>query len=547
MIEELALLLSPKERAAGAPEFARLAQATHICLFLRDPELKKFLPAPGFPQTLPSGMKWQRFLSSVPDSILENAELVSPFSAAIEKVTAYKFQPDALVVLFGNLRDAPLSQQFITALRLVAALFIQEVAASLAASKATLSLQNAMQAETLAKSLSEAHDRLSEMLRTKNVLLEDLRQKEARLELARQISGMGVWEWNIQTNTIFPGPAFLEMHGLESDGPAMFEKVINAIHPDDRAKVLDELHAAVRGQKEYEVQFRVVWKSGIVRTIAARAIAVKDEKGKTRSLVGFSIDITNRLMIESALIRSEKLAAAGRLAASIAHEINNPLASIVNVVYLAKNEDDPKKVRQFLDLADRELLRISAVTRQTLRFYQDSNRSSRFDLVGGLHEVVQLYAKQIKDSGVSVVVQSRVNRAELEGWAGEIKQVISNLLLNALHATPPDGKVTLRLKKTRSGIQVSVADQGTGVVKEQRSRIFEPFYSTKKETGTGLGLWVSQQIVNKHGGLLRMKSCTKKSHSGTVFTIYLPNSGAQLDPNVETLHAKWQELNAKPT
>lgn len=541
MIEALAALLSREERAAGGPALARHVHATHLCLFLLDPELHKFLPAPGFPQTMPSGLRWQKFLADIPEGSSAISELVSPYSESLERISAFRFQRDAIVVLFGPNALTRLSSEFCSALALIAGLLLQEVYASLALTRASLSYQNALQADMLARSLSEAHDRLSEALRTKNFLLEDLRQKEARLELARQISGMGVWEWNMITNKIHPGTGFLEMHGLSPEEGTNFEKVISSVHPDDRAKVLEELHSAVRGQREYDVQFRVVWKNGIVRNIAARAIAVKDELGKPRALVGFTIDITNRLMIENALIRSEKLAAAGRLAASIAHEINNPLASIVNVVYLAKREKDQEKLREFLEMADRELLRIAAVTRQTLRFYQDSNRPSRFDLHTAIEEVVQLYSKQIHESGVQVSIEFRTKHTELEGWSGEIKQVISNLLLNALHATKPQKRVILRLKKTQSGFQLTLADRGSGVAKEQRNRIFEPFYSTKKETGTGLGLWVTQQIVSKHGGWIRMKSRISRSGSGTVFTVFLPfHKKAE-----ESLHAKWQGLNAE--
>jgi signal transduction histidine kinase len=251
--------------------------------------------------------------------------------------------------------------------------------------------------------------------------------------------------------------------------------------------------------------------------------------GRPLRMLGVAMDITVRRLAEEALRASEKLAATGRLAASIAHEINNPLASVTNILYLlGRNRSLDNDARKYVTLAESELTRVTHITRQTLAFYRESTRPAPVSLAQVLDEVLGLYARNISERQVTVERQYEFTDA-IYGFAGELRQVVSNLLLNAIEAVPLGGQVRIHLYRTRDlirdegeGVNVVIADNGAGITPELRQRIFEPFFSTKGEKGTGLGLWVSLGIVEKHGGRIRVRSSVRPEHCGTVFSVFLP-------------------------
>jgi PAS domain S-box-containing protein len=240
-------------------------------------------------------------------------------------------------------------------------------------------------------------------------------------------------------------------------------------------------------------------------------------------------DVTVRRQSEEALAKSEKLASAGRLAATIAHEINNPLAAVTNLLYLARSSEQlPEAIRQHLDLADTELQRVAHITKQTLGFYRDLGTPVRFDPAELLDEVLALLQTRIETRNLAV---DRLYRTHLQvlGSQGEIRQVFSNVIGNGIDALPPGGHLQIKVASApdwRSpairGVRITVADTGHGIAPENLARIFEPFFTTKKNAGTGLGLWVSRQIVDKHAGSIRVRSRTTPLPSGTVFSIFLP-------------------------
>lgn len=240
-------------------------------------------------------------------------------------------------------------------------------------------------------------------------------------------------------------------------------------------------------------------------------------------------DVTLRRKAEEALIKSEKLASAGRLAATIAHEINNPLAAVTNLLYLARAaEHVPEAARQHLDLADTELQRVAHITKQTLGFYREQSAPIRFDLAELLDNVLAMLQTRIETRNLAV---DRLYRTHLQvlGSQGEIRQVFSNVISNSIDALHPGGHLQIKVASSPDwrapairGVRVTVADTGHGIAPENLARIFEPFFTTKKNTGTGLGLWVSRQIVDKHAGSIRLRSRTTPHPSGTVFSIFLP-------------------------
>jgi signal transduction histidine kinase len=230
---------------------------------------------------------------------------------------------------------------------------------------------------------------------------------------------------------------------------------------------------------------------------------------------------------EEALIESEKLASARRMAAVLAHEINNPLAAIMNLLFLARtNADTPAPVHQYLKMADDELKRIAHITRQPLGFYRESYVPTTFFVATLLNSVIDLLQAKMVSTHV-VFKRECDDLLELTAVFGELRQVISNLMLNSLDAISEGGMVTMRTSISRSPldgsnrIRITIADNGSGILAVTRPRIFEPFFTTKGSTGNGLGLWVCKQIIEKHRGSISVRSCTKEP-KGTTFSVVVP-------------------------
>lgn len=245
-------------------------------------------------------------------------------------------------------------------------------------------------------------------------------------------------------------------------------------------------------------------------------------------------DVSERARAEEALRRTEKLAATGRLAASIAHEINNPLEAITNLLYLLHNFAGlSESALHYVMMAEHEARRISEIAQQTLRFYRQSTLPIRANIGELVNSVLDLYRGRLNTLNVEVERRFRSN-ADLLCFEGEIRQVIANLVGNAVDAIPATGgRLFVRVRPSRRwnstgapGVRLTVADSGSGMAPEVRSRIFEAFYTTKEATGTGLGLWVSLEIIVKHHGLVRVRSRAASSGrpSGTVFQIFLPDN-----------------------
>jgi PAS domain S-box-containing protein len=250
--------------------------------------------------------------------------------------------------------------------------------------------------------------------------------------------------------------------------------------------------------------------------------------GAVVAIAAASAEITRLKQAEAALMQSEKLAAVGRLAASIAHEINNPLESVTNLLYLARAGASPHEVEDYLNIAERELQRVAAITNQTLRFHKQTTRPTEVGSDQLFGEVLSIYQGRLLNSGIAVEMRNRARRP-VSCYEGEIRQVLSNLIGNAIDAIGSDGgRMLLRSRESRNqrtgaeGLVITIADNGPGMSSEIAGKIFEPFFTTKGFSGTGLGLWISQEIVQRHQGRIAVRSSQRAGRGGTVFTLYLP-------------------------
>jgi PAS domain S-box-containing protein len=303
------------------------------------------------------------------------------------------------------------------------------------------------------------------------------------------------------------------------------------IHPDDQSRVLAVINEAIRTKSIFELEHRVLRVDGSVGWTFSRAIPLQDANGEIMEWFGAASDVTARKRAEEALLRSEKLASVGRMAATIAHEINNPLEAVTNLLFIAKAAKDPESARQYLDMADAELQRTAHITRQSLGFYRESNAPALTSVNALLESAVDLLKSKIK-AKQAVIEKQWDGNVEVTAVAGELRQVFSNLLANSLDAIEANGTIKLRVstgaafKNGDRRVRVTIADNGEGISASARQRIFEPFFTTKGTVGTGLGLWVSKQIVDKHGGTIRMRSRNNGIPSGTVFSVVLPLESA---------------------
>jgi PAS domain S-box-containing protein len=312
---------------------------------------------------------------------------------------------------------------------------------------------------------------------------------------------------------------------------------VDILGPPERPEEVPEITKKVmRGEPIQHHASERIRKNGTPVAVDISLSPIRNERGEVIGASSIAHDITSQKRAEEALRRNEKLATAGRLAAAVAHEINNPLDAVTNLIYLSRHH--PEKRDQYLEMAEREVQRIAAVAQQMLGFVRESSLPSPLNVAATLDDVLTLYLRQFSEKHIQV--GKRLNpTAEIHGFAGELRQLFSNLILNALDALDDGGRLTLRVTPghdwssdngsgtCRAGVRITIADNGGGIPQSELPRIFEPFYSTKGDAGTGLGLWLSHGIVQKHEGSIRVRSRTTTGSSGTVFSVFLPNTAGK--------------------
>lgn len=272
-------------------------------------------------------------------------------------------------------------------------------------------------------------------------------------------------------------------------------------------------------------------KDGTELHIADSGSPIRDQNGKTAGIVLVFRDITRERRTQEALLANEKLAVAGRLAATIAHEIHNPLDSVSNLLYLMRTEVSEEESKHFMDMAEQELARVTQISRAMLGLYRESKAPVQVNLKEMLLEILLLMERRFTDLDVTMHADLP-NSVVVDAFPAELRQVFTNLITNAAEAASPGGQVRVSIipqaagigddgQKQQAGATVVIADNGAGVPESARPHLFQPFFTTKGEYGTGLGLWVSRGIINKHGGSIELDSSTDNGSHGTVVSVFL--------------------------
>jgi PAS domain S-box-containing protein len=322
--------------------------------------------------------------------------------------------------------------------------------------------------------------------------------------------------------------AFATMYGFSKAAELRGARLEDLLVRSDPQN-LQYLRAFIRsGYRLTGAESHEVDRKGDVRHFSNNLVAIV-ENGFVARAWGTQQDVSEQKRDEEALRKAEKLAATGRLSASIAHEINNPLESVMNLLYLiGGNRSLDSGARRHLKLAEEELDRVAQITKQTLGFFRDNSAPAAIDVGETLDSVIAIYNQKLASKNVKIQREYE-HATSVFALADEIRQVFSNMIANAIDAVPDGGQLTLKVRRARGfgegnkpGVRILFADKGCGITREQQKKLFEPFFTTKKDVGTGLGLWVSKNIIEKHGGSISIRSSVVPAESWTVFSIFLP-------------------------
>jgi PAS domain S-box-containing protein len=333
--------------------------------------------------------------------------------------------------------------------------------------------------------------------------------------LSKDLTGQ-IMSWNQAASRIFG------YSREEILGSSILRLIPNELHHEEKT-ILAKIRAGERIDHYETVR---ITKSGERIDVSLSISPIRDDSG---AIVGASKtlrDISAKKRTEASLIQAEKIAAAGRMAATIAHEVNNPLEAVTNLIYLAKsNAEDAEEVRTFLGAAEGEVARVSHIAKQTLGFYRETDAPSEASLCELARHAIRVYSPKCKDAGICIE-ENLISTRQVVLRKGEIMQVISNLIANAIYAMPSGGTLRVSVQDSDSpndaGVVLSVTDNGVGIPAEQLPRIFDAFFTTRSTIGTGIGLFVAKQFVEGHRGNITVESSTDSVSHGTTMSMFLP-------------------------
>lgn len=342
--------------------------------------------------------------------------------------------------------------------------------------------------------------------------------------ISKNLNGI-VTSWNAAASRMFGYTA------EEMIGEPVLRLIPEELHHEEEM-ILTKLKA---GERIDHYETTRIKKGGERFKVSATISPIRDGKGQIIGASKTARDISERKKIEQVLIQSEKLAATGRMAATIAHEINNPLDSVMNLVFLARTSSSINKARGYLQTAEKELERVAHIVRQTLGYYRETVAPVRVDVRELIEDVLSIYQRKLSANKISVDCRFD-NHRPITANKGELVQVLSNVIANSIDAMAQGGVLQVQVGETthsKEGLQIVIRDSGTGIPEEYLTRIFEPFFTTKGHLGTGIGLWVAKQLIEKQRGQIAITSCTDSENSGTTLVIFIPFAGSQSADAVE--------------
>jgi PAS domain S-box-containing protein len=360
-------------------------------------------------------------------------------------------------------------------------------------------------------------------------LLTSYEEQAKSLELAQQAGKSAAWVMDVEKEEVKWLPGGFEIFGMPFAEFVGRVRPISLVEQEDRPGIEAALKKTIETGAPFTIEFRIRWPNGELHCQEARGILDAENRNIIR---GTTFDITERKNAEFGLLRIEKLAAVGKISSTIAHEINNPLAAVTNLLYLALLETSLGAVlRGYLVTAQEELARLSNITRLTLSYSRSQTQPREVDPVEIIENVLSLFRIRLEAKGI------QLERAYPDAtgpesvrvllFADELQRIITNLLANAIDAVASHGG-RLRIVAVRQGEEVllTMEDNGCGIPEDRRERIFEPFFTTKEEVGTGIGLWVTKDMVEKNGGSISFVSGQLDDGFRTRFELRFPMSAA---------------------
>ncbi|HEX9199996.1 MAG TPA: ATP-binding protein [Acidobacteriaceae bacterium] len=366
-------------------------------------------------------------------------------------------------------------------------------------------------------------------------------ENEVRTKMALDGANVGLWEWDAATDKSTWSHGYYRLHGMQPEGPCTDEAWRETVHPDDVVRVEVAIDKALKECSAFQEEYRVLLPDGGVRWVVCQGSAIAGPDGRAIKMSGYGGDVTRRKLADLALLQNEKMAVAGRLIATIAHEINNPLDAAMNILFLVRGGVHEQEHADLLQDATLQLERISQISRQTLNFSRSSSRTALCRPSVLVDEALRLLGPKLRLAQIAVSTEVRGD-SEFYCEHREAQQVLTNIVNNAIEATEGPGKLRIRIAdsidwrhRKQPGIRITIADTGTGMPPHVLHRIAEPFFTTKEGTGTGLGMWVVHELIKKQNGAISIGTSTAATHHGTAVSLFIPFAVEPVHPSASSL------------
>lgn len=353
-------------------------------------------------------------------------------------------------------------------------------------------------------------------------------ENQVRVEMALDGANAGLWEWDLVANTEVWTTGFYRLHGIDPTLPPGNELWRASVAPADVDNAEREIDRAVQRKDTFYTEYRVPLANGSIRWIACQGVCHVDAEGNVVKITGHCGDVTRRKLTDQALLRSEKLAVAGRLSAAIAHEINNPVGDAINLLYLLGDTRLDAQQLSYVEEISQQLQRVVEITRQTLQMSRSSQKFVAVKPADLVRATLRLLTPKLHLAKVTTETEALGN-LEVQGSPGELQQVLTNLINNSVDAMPEGGHLRIRIApslhwkdRAQRGVRITLSDSGVGMPPEVYRRMLEPFFTTKEDSGTGLGMWLVSELVLKHQGTLTIRSSMDTHWHGTCSSIFIP-------------------------